>query len=84
VEQAERLAQITAIDSVGHHEVKRLCRRARGISRFVHLWCHMRERGAAVQLAAAERFTWPLPYETTDPCELMQAILSCETNSFAA
>jgi hypothetical protein len=84
VEQAERLAQVTEIDSVGSREVKRLCRRARAIGRFVQLWCYMKERGAAVQLAAAERFMWPLPHQAMDPCELMQTILGSEANSFAA
>ena len=60
------------------NKVKQLCRRGRAIGRFVTLWCHDREWGAAGQLAAAERFAWPLPTRAMDPCDLMQAILSCE------
>ena len=58
--------------------VQRLCRRARSISCFVRLWCHEGEHGAACQLAATERFAWPLPSTDLDPCELMHDILTCE------
>lgn len=54
-----------------------LSNRARAIARFVSLWSQG-ERGSAVQLAAVERFTWPLPTAAVDPCELMRAILSRE------
>jgi hypothetical protein len=60
-------------------EVRRLCRRARAVSRFVQLWCHQRACGAALQLAAVERFGWPLPDERdVDAYDLMQAILEWE------
>jgi hypothetical protein len=84
VDHAERLANVAANEAAGHAEVRRLCRRARAIGRFVTLWCHQRERGAAVQLVAAERFTWPLPEGAVDPCELMQSILHAEASSFSA
>jgi hypothetical protein len=58
--------------------VQALCRRGRAISRFVHLWCHQEARGPATQLAAVERFAWPLPTELVDPCILMQDILAWE------
>src|SRR5262245_17614486 len=61
--------------------VQRLCRRARSISRFVFLWCHLRARGPATQLAAVERFCWPLPSGNVDPCMLMQDILNWEDES---
>jgi len=61
--------------------LQRLCRRCRAIARFVYLWCHRRERGAAGQLAVAEHFTWPLPEARIDPCELMQSILYWEDAS---
>jgi hypothetical protein len=77
VENAERLASEADTEADGWGELQRLCRKARGIARFVVLWCHG-ERGSAVQLAAAERFAWPLPTRTMDPCELMKAILSQE------
>jgi hypothetical protein len=60
--------------------IHQLCRRARGISRFVALWCHQRAWGAAGQLAVTERFTWPLPSTLLDPCDLMQQILAWEEN----
>jgi hypothetical protein len=59
-------------------DVARLCRRARAIARFVWLWCHRRAFGAACQLAATERFTWPLPSAPADPYELMADILFWE------
>ncbi len=75
VDRADRIAAGSADDLVAV-----LCRRGRAIARFVRLWCHDRNRGAALQLAAVERFGWPLPTERgVDPCELMQAILNWES-----
>jgi hypothetical protein len=81
VEQAEQLARSDP-PAVAEAEVRRLCRRGRAIARFVILWCLAR-RGAALQLVGAERFTWPLPDASADPCELMQAILRWETRELA-
>lgn len=79
VEQAEQLQQSLTSDEHLATEVKVMCRRARVIVRFVEMWCHTNERGAATQLAATERFGWPLPITSAiDPCELMQTILDCE------
>ena len=60
-------------------EVRSLCRRARGIARFVALWCHARSPGAALQLAATERFGWPLPTTELDACDLLNDILAWES-----
>jgi len=79
VEQVEECVQGADTELLARAEVQRLCRRARAIGRFVGLWCHLHARGAAGQLAAAERFTWPLPQAATDPCELMQDILAWES-----
>jgi hypothetical protein len=77
VDQAER--RMSNDDEDVRDQVEALLRRARSISRFVALWCHTRERGAACQLAAAERFGWPLPtHWDVDPCELMFGILVAE------
>ncbi len=62
--------------------VRYLCRRGRAIGRFVLLWCHAGSRGAAAQLAASERFTWPLPAAAMDPCVLMQNILAWEDHEW--
>jgi hypothetical protein len=78
VEQAERLADDATTPAIVTTRIERLCRRGRAIGRFVGLWCHAQARGAAGQLAAAERFTWPLPPAKADPCEIMQAILTWE------
>jgi hypothetical protein len=77
VERAESLAEQPS-ESTACATIARLCRRGRAIGRFVSLWCYQRSRGAAGQLAAAERFTWPLPATAEDPFELMQAILEWE------
>lgn len=55
--------------------------RARAIARFVSLWCYEGCYGAALQLAAAERFPWPLPTEPMEPCDLMHDILMWESEA---
>jgi hypothetical protein len=84
VEQAERLACSGVAEGAAWTELARLLRRARGIGRFVRLWCHDGACGAAGQLAVAERFTWPLPDGYVDPCELMQEILYWENQALDA
>jgi hypothetical protein len=78
VDQAERFSNTSASEAETQKQVETLCRRARAISRFVGLWCHLPSQGAAAQLAAAERFTWPMPRPTDDPYEIMQEILIWE------
>jgi len=58
--------------------VKRLSRRGRAIGRFVQLWNAPHDRPAAIQLAASERFTWPLPAHDIEPADLMHHILTWE------
>jgi hypothetical protein len=77
VEKVEHLAAEAAAEAALPHSLECLTQRARAIARFVSLWCQG-ERGSAVQLAAVERFVWPLPTTAVDPCELMKAILSRE------
>jgi hypothetical protein len=84
VERAEILASSETDEVVASRSLAVFCRRARAISRFVELWCHRRQRGAAHQLAAAEHFTWPLPTAAADPCEIMQTILDWEGRQSAA
>jgi hypothetical protein len=74
VDRAEELAR----GGEDGEAVRRLCRRGRAISRFVYLWCHAGSRGAALQLAAVERFRCPFPEADADPCLLMQEILTWE------
>lgn len=78
VERTEQLAESATSEAAARDEVERMCRKARAIGRFVTLWSQPRERGGATQLAAVERFTWPLPATADDPCELLQFILSWE------
>jgi hypothetical protein len=58
--------------------VRRLSRRGRAIGRFVQLWNEPASRGAAAQLAAAERFSWPFPSSDIEPADLMHHILTWE------
>ncbi len=78
VEQAEWLTDNASGPEVAEQAFQRLCSRARSVGRFVHLWCYAQAHGAACQLAAAERFYWPLPCRAEDPCELMTGILRWE------
>lgn len=84
VEQTEELARDEPSDDAVWLAVRRLCSRARSVSRFVDLWCHRGERGAANQLAVTERFEWPLPEGDIEACELMAHILSWEEEKLAA
>jgi hypothetical protein len=77
-DHAEGLAATISCADRATAELAKLRRRARSISRFVALWCHLGERGAAGQLATAERLNWPLPDAEVDPCELMQMIVVWE------
>jgi hypothetical protein len=81
VEQTEDLMRLVN-EQEAATEVNWLCRRGRALAQFVRLWCQERARGAAGQLAAAERFAWPLPQGSADPCELMQTIVSWEGDQF--
>jgi hypothetical protein len=81
VEQADVLATRLPCEETLDEAVRRLRRRGRAISRFVRLWCHERSAGAACQLAAAERFAWPLPTTPQDACELMHVILGYEADA---
>lgn len=80
VERAEHLAETSPSEGASRAQVRRLCARARALSRFVTLWCYHEAWGAAGQLAAVERFAWPLPAAAEDPCELMQTILDWEAS----
>jgi hypothetical protein len=79
VDWAELLADIAESEDEAWQRLRQLCQRARAISRFVSLWSEQASRGAATQLAATERFTWPLPSESLDPGELMGRILDWES-----
>ncbi len=74
----ELLAEAARTDDDAWNCVRRLCRRGRAIGKFVQLWTEPNRRGAAAQLAAVERFSWPLPTTDLDPPDLMQHILRWE------
>ena len=74
----ELLADAARTDEDAWSCVRRLCRRGRAIGRFVQLWSEPHSRAAATQLAAAERFSWPLPAAEVDPADLMHHILTWE------
>lgn len=64
--------------------IERLRRRGRAIRQFIDLWCHRGEHAAAIQLAASERFRWPMPEPDADPWLLMHAILDWEDRDLEA
>src|SRR5687768_9375343 len=69
VDRAERLA-VAGGEAGLEQAVARLSRRGRAIARFVQFWSRPSGRKAALQLAAAERFAWPLPTGPVDSCDL--------------
>lgn len=77
---AELLAETVNTTSEASELIARVVRRGRGISRFVQLATDFdpRGRGAALQLAASERFHWPLPNGHIEPPDLMRRILDWE------
>jgi hypothetical protein len=81
VEEADRRAALTDDGDAQGQVVLALCRWARAISRFVYLWCHAGLPGPAIQLAASERFGWPLPATWLEPDELMEHILDWEARN---
>jgi len=78
VDWAELLIGTAQTDTEAETLLTRLCRRGRAIGRFVLLWTETRTHGAAVQLAAVERFGWPLPSRHVEAGDLMQRILAWE------
>ncbi len=82
VQQVETIAGVADSEPAAWKQVEALCKRARAIRRFVSLWYHAGDHGAALQLAGAERFHWPLPGAHCDePCEFLQRALACEEKS---
>ncbi len=81
VERTEDRHAQAGSDAAVRADVARLCRRARAIARFVSLWCYHRLAGPACQLAATERFPWPLPAGPVDPYDLMSDILAWEADA---
>jgi hypothetical protein len=76
VERAEAFAHLP-LDQA-RAELAKLCRWGRVMARFVRLWCLDQLPGAAAQLAAAERATWPLPDRPVTAWELMQDLVDWE------
>src|SRR5262249_10506845 len=81
VERAEGSLVSGTDEAAARVEILKTSRRARGIARFVALWCHEHAFGPALQLASAERFGWPLPTGPMDACDLMDAILEWESRT---
>lgn len=78
VARAEALFAEEGCEERAQREVARMCQRARAVGRFVSLWCYERSPCSALQLAATERFAWPLPVNAMDACDLMHDILAWE------
>jgi hypothetical protein len=84
VEWVERLAVQVADATALRARLDYLHRRGRALARFVLWWGEPRSRPAAVQLAAVERFGWPLPPPDVDPCDLMQQLVAWEDGAAVA
>jgi hypothetical protein len=80
----ELLIEMAPEESQAAPAVQALCRKARAIGKFVSLWTWRDQRGAACQLAATERFTWPLPDDRLDPELVMERILQWEDHHLIA
>lgn len=78
VERAELAAAKAGSAETAARAVGELARRARSIAKFIALWCDAADRGAAGQLASAERFEWPLPPPEIDAWSLTGRILRFE------
>ena len=73
--RAEQLAA-TRPEAEAWAGLSRVSRLARVVARFVRLWADPGSRGAAGQLATAERLGWPLPAGDADPDLLTAALLA--------
>ena len=80
----ETIAERYPGDTEATSRVEMLRRRGRSIRRFVDLWCHEADYAAATQLAASERFRWPLPEADADPWLLMHQIVGWEESHLQA
>jgi hypothetical protein len=76
VEQADRQTVDFSSQEDSKQHIGKLCRWARGIAKFVQLWCYQEAHAAAIQLAGSEAFHWPLPATWMEPCDLMERILA--------
>ncbi len=61
VEQTECIARNAASLQQAKERVERLCHYARALRQFLILWCYDKNPGSAAQLAATQKFAWPLP-----------------------
>jgi hypothetical protein len=83
VDWAELLEDTMADPEEAHREINKLTRKAKAIRNFVVLWTDSESKAGAVQLAATERFQFPLPPEDYMPDEVMACILEWENNHLA-
>jgi hypothetical protein len=65
-------------------QVTQLHKRAKAIGKFVVLWSDGESKAGAVQLAATERFQFPLPPEDYTGDEVMAGILQWENKHLLA
>jgi len=81
VDWGELLTEAARSEAEAKQLVQRLLRRSKAIARFVSLWFQPTGRKSALQLAAVERFEWPLPDGDADqtPADLMEHILNWES-----
>jgi len=75
-EQTEYIARSATSPQQAKEWVERLCHYARALRQFLILWCYDRNPGSAAQLAATQKFAWPLPSaEEENALRILQQIL---------
>jgi hypothetical protein len=74
-DRAEAIALAAGTREENLSRLTQLCKQARVVARFVRLWCHEGECGAAVQLAGATNAEWGLPRGEEDPVDLLARLL---------
>jgi hypothetical protein len=76
VEQTEHIARSAASPQQAKERVERLCHYARALRQFLVLWCYDKNPGSAAQLAATQKFAWPLPSaEEENALSILQQVL---------
>jgi hypothetical protein len=81
VDQAEEFDSNEPDEAALDRHIQLLCRRARAFRRFIELWFYQTSRAAACQLAATERWEWPMPDVEADPYEALHDILVWESEA---
>ncbi|QVL34356.1 hypothetical protein KIH39_10750 [Telmatocola sphagniphila] len=83
VDWAELLEETIPDVGDANQKIGQLQKKARAISKFVVLWSDGHSKAGALQLAATERFQFPIPEEKCEADEAMARILKWENDHLA-